>query len=157
VNVGLRPTPRQRVLLAASVVAVAAAVVAFVLAHGYTPTTTAYVRNDSSKAVTLDNCTDTAVTVAPRTTQQIQPFEDAAHAACTVYLGNSDLGRPIGCVKPLSSGGRTVTDATVRVSAVTTCTFKSFGRSTLTRSAPERSASVAVRSAYALSARGPER
>jgi hypothetical protein len=103
------------------VVAVAAAVATFVL-YGYTPTTTAYVQNDTSQEVTLDTCADTEVTIAPGATQQIQPFEDAAHAACKVYRGDSDLGQSIGCLAPLSSGGHTIARATVRVSAVTICT-----------------------------------
>jgi hypothetical protein len=121
VKARIRPTARQLTAVAASVAAVAGLITVFVLAHGYTPTTTAYVQNNSSQLVTLDDCADTAVTISPGATQQIQPFEDAAHATCTVYRGDSDLGQPIGCLTPLSSRGRTVARATVRVSAVTAC------------------------------------
>jgi hypothetical protein len=83
---------------------------------GYTPTTTAYVLNDTATTVTLDGCSDTSVTVEPTGREQISPFMDAAHAVCTVFRGGSDLGTPIGCRPIPAVGGRTVSGAVARVS-----------------------------------------
>jgi hypothetical protein len=103
--------------LGLAVVVAVAAVVLFVLG-GYTPTTTAYVQNDTAESITIDQCADTEVTVAPNATEQISPFEDATHAACTVFQGGSDLGTPIGCLFVPSSQGRTIAGAVVRVSTM---------------------------------------
>ncbi len=108
-----------------AVVAVAA-VVLFVLG-GYTPTTTAYVQNDSAESVTIDHCADTAVTVAPLARERISPFKDATHAACTVFQGGSDLGTPIGCPYLPSSNGRTIAGAVVRVSTMRPTSGRSCG------------------------------
>ena len=111
--------PRSGLIKAVGLVLVIAiaAVVLFVLG-GYTPTTTAYVQNDTAESVTIDHCADTEVTVAPNATEQISPFEDATHAACTVFQGGSDLGTPIGCLYVPSSKGRIVAGAVVRVSTM---------------------------------------
>lgn len=110
--------PRNRMLwVALGLVASLAVVVAalFVLG-GYTPTTTAYIENDTKESVTVDNCADVAVTVASGTRQQISPFADATHSTCTVFQGESDLGTPIGCLYIPSSHGRTIVGAIARVS-----------------------------------------
>lgn len=108
-----------RVLKAFGLVTVVAlaAVVLFALG-GYTPTTTAYVQNDTAESVTLDNCDDLPVTLAPGASEQLRPFEDATHAACPVFRGGSDLGIPIGCLHVSSSHGRTIAGAFVNVSAM---------------------------------------
>ncbi len=99
------------------VVLAGAAVFLFVLG-GYTPTTTAYVQNDTAASVTIDHCADGALTVAPAAREQISPFRDAAQAACTVFQGESDLGTPVGCLDIPTSNGRTIANAVVRVSSM---------------------------------------
>jgi len=84
----------------------------------HTPTTTAYVQNDTGAAGTLDNCADTAVTVIPGSREQVNPFQDPARSACVVYGGGSDLGKPIGCLHFPELHGRTAAGAVVRISAM---------------------------------------
>jgi hypothetical protein len=85
---------------------------------GYTPTTTAYVDNDTTHTVTLRNCADIPLTVIPGTKEKIEPFENAGRAACTVFYGEASEGRPNGCLYPVASHGQTVSGAVVRVSAM---------------------------------------
>jgi hypothetical protein len=82
----------------------------------YTPSTTAYVRNDTPLVVTLDDCADNAVTVMPGAQEEIRPFADASHGACKVFGGGTDQGSWIGCLVLASSHGRTSTGAVARVS-----------------------------------------
>jgi hypothetical protein len=85
------------------------------LVLGYTPTTTGYVQNDTVNTVTLDNCSDSSVTVTAGTREQIAPFQDA-NRGCTVFSGTSDLGTPTGCLYMPSSHGQTVAGSVGRVS-----------------------------------------
>jgi len=91
--------------------------VAVFLMFGYTPTTTGYVENDTAQTVTLDNCSDSSVTVDAGTRQQVAPFQDA-NRGCTVFIGPSDLGTPVGCLYMPSSHGLTVVGSVARVSAI---------------------------------------
>ena len=87
------------------------------LVIGSTPTTTGYAENDTVQTVTLDNCSDSSVTVTAGTREQIAPFQDA-NRGCTVFSGTSDLGTPIGCLYMPSSGGQTIAGSVARVSAM---------------------------------------
>lgn len=46
------------------------------LVIGSTPTTTGYAENDTVQTVTLDNCSDSSVTVTAGTREQIAPFQE---------------------------------------------------------------------------------
>jgi hypothetical protein len=71
----------------------------------YTPMTRAYVVNDTPRTVTIDGCSDTAVTVAPGERVQVSPFVDGARNDCNVFDGNSDLVKQVGCLYfPIASG-----------------------------------------------------
>jgi len=71
----------------------------------YTPTTTAYVVNDTPQTVTIDGCSDNAVTVAPGAREQVSPFVDGARNECNVFDGDSDLVKQVGCLYfPIASG-----------------------------------------------------
>jgi hypothetical protein len=98
-------------------VAVAAAVVLFALG-GYTPTTKAFAVNDTGATVTLDNCSDVPLTLAPGQKDEISPFEDASRSACTVFAGERDEGTPMGCLHVPAKNGQTILGVIVRVSVM---------------------------------------
>lgn len=108
---------RIRKVLWIGVVVCAISVAGVVLVQfiGYTPTTTGYIQNNTVHTVTLDNCSDSSVTVIMGTREQIAPFQDAKRG-CTVFSGTSDLGTPIGCLYMPSSHGQTVAGSVGRVS-----------------------------------------
>ncbi len=81
----------------------------------YTPTTTGYVVNDTSQAVTLDGCSDSSVTVDPSNRQQIAPFQNPKRG-CTVFSGASDLGRAQGCLYMPEVHGQVVQGTVAMVS-----------------------------------------
>jgi hypothetical protein len=110
--------PTRSRVLAVGILALSLVSVVF-LTRGawYTPSTTAYVRNDTPSLVTLGGCADNAVTVMPGAQEEIRPFADAAHAACRVFNGDSDQGSLIGCLNLSSSHGHTSRGAVARVSA----------------------------------------
>jgi hypothetical protein len=82
---------------------------------GGTPTTTGYVVNDTARAVTLDGCSDSSVTVSPSSREQIAPFQEP-NKGCTVFSGASDLGRPDGCLYMSETHGQVVRGTVARVS-----------------------------------------
>lgn len=106
---------RKSLWIGAVVGVMAVVGVVLFLVLGYTPTTTGYVQNDTVHTVTLDNCSDSSVTVTMGTREQIAPFQDAKRG-CTVFSGTSDLGTPIGCLYMPSSHGQTVAGSVGRVS-----------------------------------------
>jgi hypothetical protein len=87
----------------------------------YTPTTVAYVVNDTHDTVTLQGCADTSVSLAPGKRDEINPFQDAGHGYCTVVNGDRDTGARRGCLYMIMSKGRTIKDSTAYVSATRTC------------------------------------
>jgi hypothetical protein len=95
----------------------AVALILFVFG-GYTPTTIAYVQNDTGATVRLDNCAEIPITVAPGVRERLEPFEDASRAACTVFYGDKAEGTPSGCLPLPSSHGHTISQAVVRVSSM---------------------------------------
>jgi hypothetical protein len=66
---------------------VAVALVLFVFG-GYTPTRTLTLRTDTANTGTLDNYAEIPVTVAPGVREKLEPFGNAARAACTVFYGD---------------------------------------------------------------------
>jgi hypothetical protein len=113
----------KTVWIVAVVIALGAvAVIVGVFWHGlYTPTTTAYVVNDTNGIVTLEDCADTSVTLAPGKREEISPFQDAKHGYCTVVNGDRDAGARKGCLYMPASNRRTMKDSTVYVSATRIC------------------------------------
>ena len=108
---------RKRIFVSAVIGAISISGVAIFLLFGYTPVTTGYVENDTVHAVTLDNCSDASVTVLPGSRQEVAPFLDA-RVGCTVFIGASDLGAPVGCLYMPSSRGRVISGSVALVSAV---------------------------------------
>src|ERR1700730_889562 len=90
----------------------------FVLVRAYTPTTTAYVLNDTANTVTVDYCSDSTVIVPPGTRQQITPFTDSRHAYCNVFRGEGDLSKQAGCIYIPAPNGRVATGTVVRISTM---------------------------------------
>ena len=107
---------KLRALLIAAGLA-ATAVVLFALG-GYTPTTRTFAVNDTGVTVTLDNCSDVPMTLAPAQKDEISPFEDASRSACRVFAGERDEGMPMGCLHVPSKNGQTISGAIVRVSVM---------------------------------------
>jgi hypothetical protein len=101
-----------------SVLVIVIAVVTVLALTAYTPTTTAYIQNDTAHSVTVDNCAEVPITIAPSFRRLVHPYEDAKHAVCTVFQGQSDLGALIGCLYFPSSRGRTIADTVIRVSEI---------------------------------------
>ena len=84
----------------------------------YTPTTTALVVNDTSGTVTLDQCADAAVTLAPGARRQVTPFRDGSRNGCRVFIGKSDLTEVRGCVEIGTKDGQTVSGEVSYVSSM---------------------------------------
>ena len=99
----------------------ALAAIAVVWHPWYTPTTTAFVVNDTNGVVTLDNCGDVSVTISPGKRAEISPFVDAKRAYCEVFNGGGDLGVRQGCLYLPSSKGRVVSGVTAHVTATRAC------------------------------------
>lgn len=102
--------------VAAAAVVMAAVIV--VLVRAYTPTTTAYVINDTANTVTLDYCADINIVLIPGAKREITPFSERSRAYCNVFRGEGDLGRKIGCLAIPLSHNRVKAGTVARVSTM---------------------------------------
>jgi hypothetical protein len=96
----------------------AIAVLIFVLIRSYTPTTTAYVVNDTAETMTVDYCADSTVVVTPGEKQEITPFADPPRTYCNVFRGQGDLSNQVGCIYIPTPHGHVPAGVVVRISAM---------------------------------------
>jgi hypothetical protein len=81
----------------------------------YTPLTSAFVRNNTTRVVTIDNCEDYSITLNPGQSAGVEPWTNPA-MGCTVYLSQSDKGLQSGCLYFDAQNGSVVVNSTSFVS-----------------------------------------
>jgi hypothetical protein len=81
----------------------------------YTPLTSAFVQNNMTRVVTIDDCEDYSITLDPGQRAVVEPWTNPA-MGCTVYLSQDDHGSQSGCLYFRSRNGSVIPNSISLVS-----------------------------------------